>query len=529
MRNWKGKRTVLISRVSTTDQKDNGYSLLQQKDLLYEYCNKHSINVVKYLEEDYTGTTLERPQIKKLRQLIKTNQVDLVLFHKWDRFSRKTSQGLVEIENIQSKGVEINAIAEYIDFKVPQQRMMLFMYLGLGEVENAVRSQRTKNGIIGALKEGRHVNKAPIGYINGKDPNNPSKPLIQPCPEKAPLIEAIFKEYATGLYSQESLRKKYHKLGINRTKSQFSNLLSNIKYAGKIMVPENNGDPMKIIDALHEAIIDPVTFHKVQQIKNNKANARINTKKSSKHEEQLPLRGGVLKCAKCGNNLTGSPSKSRNGNYHYYYHCNARKGCGERFKVELAHTELEKILTSLKPPTEVVELFKEILVDEYKSNQSNRLNTVKKLKKLKTQIEEKLDNLTEKFIDDSIDKETYNRLKNKYNNQINDLIIDIDEHSDYQKDINLYVDFGVQLLTSLNKFYKKATTEIKRKIIGSIFSEKLVFEDKKYRTAKLNDAVAVIFNNNKELEISVNKKRHAISNVSYSVAGTGLEPVTFGL
>lgn len=201
-----------------------------------------------------------------------------MLFHKWDRFSRKTSQGLVEIENIQSKGVEINAIAEYIDFKVPQQRMMLFMYLGLGEVENAVRSQRTKNGIIGALKEGRHVNKAPIGYINGKDPNNPSKPLIQPCPEKAPLIEAIFKEYATGLYSQESLRKKYHKLGINRTKSQFSNLLSNIKYVGKIIVPENNGDPMKIIDALHEAIIVPVTFHKVQQIKNNKANARINTK-----------------------------------------------------------------------------------------------------------------------------------------------------------------------------------------------------------------------------------------------------------
>ncbi len=529
MRKWENKRAVLLTRVSTSDQKDNGYSLPQQKDLLYEYCNRYNIKVIEHLEEDFTGTTLERPQIKKIRKLINSKRIDLVLFHKWDRFSRKTSQGLVEIENIQSKGIEINAIAEYIDFKVPQQIMMLFMYLGLGEVENAVRSQRTKNGIIGALKEGRHINKAPIGYLNSKDPNNPSKPLIKPCPIKAPLIEAIFKEYATGLYSQEYLRKKYRKLGISRSKSQFSNLLSNIKYIGKIIVPENNQEPMKIVDALHEPIINSTIFYKVQQIKSNKSNVRLNCKKESKHEEKLPLRGGVLKCSKCGSNLTGSPSKSRNGNYHYYYHCNSRKGCRERFKVEVAHNELNKILVSLKPPKEILELFKEVLIDEYKSNQSSRINIAKKLHKQKKQIEEKLDKLTEKFAEDNINKESYDRLCNKYYAQINDLKLNIDEYSDYQKDINLYVDFGIQLLINLSIFYNKATTEIKRQIIGSIFSEKLVFEDKKYRTAKLNDAVALIFMNIKELQNEKNEKRHAISNVSYSVAGAGLEPATFGL
>ena len=76
---------------------------------------------------------------------------------------------------------------------------------------------------------------------------------------------------------------------------------------------------------------------------------------------------------------------------------------------------------------------------------------------------------------------------------------------------------------------KKATTEIKRKIIGSIFSEKLVFEDKKYRTAKLNDAISLIFSNSKEVQGMENKKGESISKLSYSVAGTGLEPVTFGL
>lgn len=281
MKDWKNKRAILLARVSTSDQKDNGYSLSQQKDLLFNFCNRNDIEIVEYIEEDYTGTTIDRPQIKKLRNLIKSKKVDLVLFHKWDRFSRKTSQGLVEIEKIESKGIEVNAIAEYIDFKVPQQRLMLFVYLGIGEVENSVRSQRTKNGIIGALKEGRHVNKAPIGYKNGKDPNNPSKPLIYPCPDKAPLIASILKEFSTGLYSQESLRKKYYKLGICRSKSQFSNLLSNFLYVGKIIIPENNGEPRRIIKALHEPIVDFATFNKVQQVKSNKSNVRFNTKKKA--------------------------------------------------------------------------------------------------------------------------------------------------------------------------------------------------------------------------------------------------------
>lgn len=103
-----------------------------------------------------------------------------------------------------------------------------------GKVENKKRWERTRNGIIGALKEGRHVNHAPIGYINARDPKNGNKPLIQPCPKKALLIKRIFEEYATGNYSQEAVRKKYYKLGIKRSKSQFSHLLSNILYTGKL-------------------------------------------------------------------------------------------------------------------------------------------------------------------------------------------------------------------------------------------------------------------------------------------------------
>ncbi|WP_010181552.1 recombinase family protein [Aquimarina agarilytica] len=529
MKNWRGKRAILYTRVSTTDQKDNGYSLFEQKDFLEKFCDKNDISVIKTLEEDFSGKTLDRPKINELRSLLAKNTVDLILFHKWDRFSRNISEALLEIKMIQNKGIEINSVFEYIDFSIPQQDIMLYLYLGMGEVENKIRSQRTKNGIIGALKEGRHVNKGPIGYLNGRDPINPQKPLIKLNPDKAPIINKIFQEYATGLYSQETLRKKYYHLGIKISKSQFSNMLSNPIYAGKIIVPEHNGTPQEMVEGLHEAIISLITFYKVQQVKNGKANIRISTKQDNKHDEELPLRGGILSCGKCGSNLTGSRSKSRNGNYHYYYHCNSRKGCNERFPAYLANDKLSNKLSSLQPRKEVLDLFSEILLESTKNLKQERKSTFKKLDSELVKIKSKKDKLTEKFIEDKVDEDSYNRIIKNYNDEIQDLEIQKTEAPNIDNDIDKYVEFGVFFLSSPQYFYNKAKTNIKRQIIGSIFSGKLVFEKNKYRTAEFNETTALIFNNSNELEEKSHKKRHAISNVSYSVAGTGLEPVTFGL
>lgn len=519
----KEKTAVLYARVSTTEQKDNGYSLPQQKDLLYDYCERNNITVLGYFEEDYTGTTLDRPKIKLLKEFVSQNEVDLVLFHKWDRFSRKTLQGLVEIEKFQSLGVEVNSLIERIDFNIPQQQIMLLMYLGLGEVENTVRSQRTKNGIIGALKEGRHVNKAPIGYINARDPENTDKPLIAPCPDKAPLIKRIFEEYATGLYSQESLRKKYHKLGIKRSKSQFSNLLSNVIYKGIIKIPEHNGEPSMTVIALHKPLISETLFHKVQKVKNGKSNVRLNTKTKSIHDSKLPLRGGILQCRQCGRNMTGSRSKSRNGDYHYYYHCNSRKGCNERFRVNLAHDALLAEFENLKPCKAVLRLFKEILIDEYEKLRKHFKNDMKQLTKKLAEYEAKLDSLTMKYVEGDLDKEIYNRLKTKLSDEANDLKTEIEFIPSTDKNIERYLEFGLSLLTNLNEFYFQANAVVKRKILGSILSENLVFETNKYRTIKFTEAINLIFNYNKGLQEVVNKKGDPISKVSYSVAGTGFK------
>lgn len=325
MKILEGKKAYLYARVSTTDQKDNGYSLPQQKQFLYDFCDRNGIQVLDYYEEDYTSTTFARPKYSDLLKQLKKEKADYILFHKWDRFSREP-EGLAEVEKLRKSGIEPNSISEWIDFSDSSYFLYLGIHILQAKVENVKRSERTRNGIIGALKEGRNPNRAPIGYINTRDPQNPNKPFMVRCPEKASLIKKIFEDFATGNHTIEALRRKYSKLGIKRSKSQFSELLSNIKYIGKIIVPAHENYPQEIINGLHEPIVSEALFLKVQRIKNGKISYSINSESKNKNDEALPLRGGILQCAKCGRNLTGSCSKSGSGWGIYYYHCHRNYG-----------------------------------------------------------------------------------------------------------------------------------------------------------------------------------------------------------
>ena len=64
----------------------------------------------------------------------------------------------------------------------------------------------------------------------------------------------------------------------------------------------------------------------------------------------------------------------------------------------------------------------------------------------------------------------------------------------------------------------------KGKLIGSIFDEKLVFLKNKYRTPKLKDGAAFIFNNNKALQSLKTKKGDSREKVSSLVPEAGIEP-----
>lgn len=62
------------------------------------------------------------------------------------------------------------------------------------------------------------------------------------------------------------------------------------------------------------------------------------------------------------------------------------------------------------------------------------------------------------------------------------------------------VAYCVKLLNKLDAAYEESDVEIKQRVIGSIFPEKLVYENNKCRTPRLNEAVKLICANNGRFE-----------------------------
>jgi site-specific DNA recombinase len=520
MNNLKGKSAILYRRVSTSDQKIYGNSLNAQQSSLKDFCHKNSMVIIEEFQEDYSAKNFNRPEWKKLNEFSQKNKIkiDYLLVVDWDRFSRNTYEALGVINNFKQLGIEVNCIDKWIDYNDPSQIMIQLMYLGLPEVDNKVRSQKVKIGMRQGLKEGRWNSKQPIGYIKGRDEQE--KPLMQLDSIKAPLIKELFDLFATGIYSQsELIRMDKFKL-LNLSKSNLSRMLKNIVYSGKIKVPQLKEECEQIVKGLHKAIVDEDTFNKVQFQLGAKSRYK---QKSNKYNEKLYLRGH-LKCIKCGGNLTGSGSKSKTGAKHYYYHCNPKKGCNERFKVKEAHTELNTLFRQLKPSDEVCKLFEYVLEDHYKTSKESQYKKAKLVEGEIIKLESRQQKLLDKLLDDVINSEVYKNHNIKIEDELIEKRLKLNNLNGYHKNMSEYIEFGLTLIKNLESFFKQADVLVKNKLMSSIMEEKIEFDGQKYRTPKFKEGFQYIYNSVKELEVLEIKKGDELSNISPLVLEAGLEP-----
>lgn len=160
----------LYIRVSTDEQADKGYSLRDQEERLRRYCAQKNIVVRNIYVEDYSAKSFNRPEWKKvisdLRKQRKKKNMTLLLFTKWDRFSRNVSQAYQTIDILRELCSEPQAIEQPLDMDIPESKIMLSHYLTIPEVENERRALNVFYGMRRAKKEGRWMGTAPLGYVN---------------------------------------------------------------------------------------------------------------------------------------------------------------------------------------------------------------------------------------------------------------------------------------------------------------------------------------------------------------------------
>ena len=119
------------------------------------------------------------------------------------------------------------------------------------------------------------------------------------------------------------------------------------------------------------------------------------------------------------------------------------------------------------------------------------------------------------MIEGVISNEDYQKHNNKYSEQIVELELEIESLKADDKELKKYISFGILMLQNLNEVYSKLDVNGKGK---------LVFLKNKYRTPKLKDGAAFIFNNNKALQSLKTKKGDSREKVSSLVPEAGIEP-----
>ena len=501
------RRAIIYTRVST-DEQNNGYSPADQKDKLNKYCENIDIDIVGFYHDDESGKTFNRPEWIKILSFIKKNRgyVENIIFLKWDRFSRNVAEAYITIRDLKKLGVEPQAIEQPLDFEIPESKIMLAIYLAAPEVDNDRRALNVFHGIRRAKKEGRWLGNCLRGYINTRDENN--RPIIAPEGGKQQeLVMKAFKEFASGLYNIEELRRKLNKEGLKCNRNSFWMLLRNKGYIGKILVKSYKDEPAQWVEGIHEPIIDLVTFYTVQDIIEGRKKKLPN--KFQTVRDEFPLRGFLI-CPRCNKNLTASASTGRAGGKFYYYHCD--RTCKERQKAQVVNDGFATLLADIKAKPKAMNLYAQVLKSRLKqSNITGKVAFVKITKEIEKQ-KQRLKNAKDLMLDGEIMASEYKEMKVEIEETLKLLSIDELRMKEGFENHESKVDKCLELLSTLDTYYVARNITTKQRIIGSLFPEKLVFENENYRTPKLNEVVELICRKDGRLE-GGKKEKHTISDM----------------
>ncbi len=512
------RRAILYIRVSTDEQAD-GYSLDYQEERLRNYCSIQNIQIIGVYKEDFTAKHFDRPEFKKLLLLLKKSRgiADLLLFLRWDRFSRNTGDAYGMINTLHKLQVEPQAVEQPLDLSIPENKMMLAFYLAAPEVENDRRALNTLVNMRKARKGGRWLGKAPKGYLNGKDEQG--KPLLIPDSKNAPLIRWIFEEMSQGTHDIEAVRRMAKAKGFVVSRGQFWNLVRNDVYCGKVFINAYKDEKAHSVRGIHEPLVSELLFEEVQDVLNGR---KRKTKIRSAKDEHLPLRGFLI-CPVCERILTGSGS-SGNGGKFYYYHCQTASKCKVRFRADDAHKLMVETLEKITARKNILDLYYVIMSELFKKNGLDKFRESRAIQADIDKTKQRIQNAQALMLDGELTAEEYRDIRNSHQPQLALLeqkkIALLSSDNDYQR----YLDEGIPMLQNIAKAYTEATIVEKQRLIGSMFSEKLIFSKNQYRTTTPNPLLKLISTTEADFDMSKKEKGRNISDLSSWVPRNGFEP-----
>ncbi len=314
-------KAAIYCRVSTEDQEREGTSLQTQLEACLNYCQDKGYDVSHRFSEAYSGLTLDRPKLNDLRELVRSEQIDVVVVYCLDRLSRDPTHGVILTEELEKHKVTLESVTETVE-STELGKLINYVRGFASKLEAEKITERTLRGKREKAKEGTipHGGFARLyGYFYDKITK---KRFINET--EAYWVRKIFEWLVNEGLSTNAITYRLRELRAPTKYSQHWNrssvmgMLKNPAYTGKTYAftfyqGTNRRKPqsewIEIPDAT-PAIITEDLFEAAQ------TQLQLNQEKSKRNTKQQYLLRGHLYCRQCGHAYCGHVDRTIR-----YYRC----------------------------------------------------------------------------------------------------------------------------------------------------------------------------------------------------------------
>jgi site-specific DNA recombinase len=339
-------RIAMYIRVSTQRQAQTQTSEQQLERLQAHARQQNWIVPLEniFRDDGYSGATLKRPGLDRLRDRVADRELDLILITAPDRLARNFVHQVLLLEEIEKYGCQVHFLDRPMS-QDPHDQLLLQIRGAVAEYERSLISDRMRRGRQRKLEAGLLLPwKRPL-YGYRMDPDHPRDPAgVRVEETEAAVVRDLFAWYAEDTCSFFELARRLHRLGIMSPMGRkhwnlntIHNMLTNPTYTGQvyanrwhrigtlkrrsaILVPQHRSEYTRVNAPRQEwtfvttvpALVSQEVYDRVQaKLSVNRAFAQRNNTRNDY------LLRALVSCGVCGLACGGI----RNSQGYQYYRC----------------------------------------------------------------------------------------------------------------------------------------------------------------------------------------------------------------
>jgi site-specific DNA recombinase len=473
-----GNNCVIYTRVSTKDQADNNMSLTTQLKLCQKFCEKNNYEII----ESFGGTfesakTDERKEFNRMLAFIKKSKVKIsqIVVYSIDRFSRSGANAIYIKEQLKKSGVTIQSVSQPTDTSTSSGRLQQNIHFVFSDFDNELRRDKCVTGMREALLRGDWCVHAPRGYDHIKQ--NGKRAIV--LNDLGRALKNVFEWKVRENLPLEEMSLRMEKLGFKLDPRRISEVIKNPFYCGLLSHNLLGG---KIVEGNHEKLISKEIFLQANELmQQRKTGYAINTPNN-----EIPLKR-FIKCDTCGTFLRGYKAYK---NQEYYYKCGTTE-CHSNKRADSIHNQFSTLLKSFQfaPTSKLKDQLTKYITKEF--NAQNKVDITERttLEKQLQEINKKLERLEERFLEEDISKDLFEKFTTKLKAERTQLQKQLQKVPEKTSNLENTIEKAINLSSKLNTAWHSADYIGRHKIQYLLFPDGISYNRKndECRTLRVNE------------------------------------------